>query len=169
MDNLVWIKEGEKYFLKTENNVLIVLTHQTIANAIVTINQKNYSIYRKGSWRPAFYIKEEETEIVKLSHNFWGSNGKIICWDDTVYKCEYLNKGGLKLRFLDGENELFSYNLTVEPQKQTISFSIGNSMEDAEKLLLLVALGMVLFASLVGDNISSNDDNATMMLMVAAS
>ncbi len=168
MKNVKWIKDSEKYFLKNDEALLIELTSQSVGSVSVTINQKNYSIYRKGSWRPSFYIKVEETEIVKLSHGFWGSSGKILCWDDTVYKCEYLNKGGLKIRVLDGQQELLSYFLPREAKQRSVSFSIGTSMEDAEKLLLLCALGLVLFNSLVGEDYSNNDDNSTFLLMVAA-
>lgn len=169
MKNLRWVKEGEKYFLKSDDTSLIILNISPQAGADFILNEKEYVIKRRGIWNPAYYVTESGIEILKLTHSFWGSKGRIICWDDTIYKCEYLNKGGLKVRFLEEENELLSYYLSLEEKQQKISFSIGNYMEDGEKLLLLVAFGMVLFTSLVGENYSNNDDNSALLLFVAAS
>ena len=169
MKNLKWVKEDQKYFLKNDHTLLLTLNFHAAAIADFILNEKEYLVNRKGSWNPAYYVTASGKEIIKLTHSFWGSRGKIICWDNTVYKCEYINKGGLKVRFLDGENELFSYYLSTETKQLTISFNIGTHMEDAEKLLLLSVLGMVLFTSLAGENFSKNDDNSTLLLLAATS
>jgi hypothetical protein len=169
MKNLKWIKEDQNYFLKSDDASLIKINITSVNFADFILNEKEFVIRKKGAWNPAYYVTESGKEIIKLTHSFWGSKGKIICWDDTVYKCEYINKGGLKVRFLDEENELLSYYLSLESKQQPINFNLGTSMEDAEKLLLLVALGMLLFTSLIGENYSNNEDNSSLLLFVAAS
>jgi hypothetical protein len=169
MKNLKWIQDGQKYFLTNDETLLLTLNFLPAAGADFILNEKEYLVNQKGSWNPAYYVTASGKEIIKLTHSFWGSKGKIICWDDTVYKCEYINKGGLMVRFLDGENELLSYYLSTKTKQLTIGFSIGTYMEDAEKLLILAALGMVLFTSLAGENFSKNDDNSNLLLLLAAS
>lgn len=165
MNNLYWVKENGKHLLKNNDNVLIELSINVTGQSIFTINQKQYTIGRKGFWNAYYYIADGNLELVKIIHSFWGSNGKIAFTDSTSFTSEYKAKSGtLHMRFLDGDKEILCYKSLIENSKPTLQFTIGTSMVDAEKLLLLAALGKVLFSTLFNDGNSSDDAAAAILL-----
>lgn len=168
MNNLHWVKENGKHLLKNDATVLIELLINVTGQSSFTINEKQYTIGRKGFWNAYYYINDGSTEIVKIVHSFWGSNGKIAFTDGSSFTSEYKAKSGtLNMRFLDGDKEILSYKSLIENNKPMLQFTIGTSMVDAEKLLLLAALGKVLFSTLFNDGNSSDNDVATSILLTS--
>lgn len=168
MRNLKWIKEDKRYLLKSDESSMIDLTITSAGAASFFIANKQYQVSKKGFFSPAYIVQSEGEEILKLSHGFWGSSGRIAFSDGSVYTSEYKNKGGLKMRFMDGENEILSYGRNVENKKLVPSFSIGISMVDADKLLILAALGVIIFQCLFSED-SSGDDAAFLATIAASS
>lgn len=167
MNNLYWVKEGNKHLLKNEENVLIELGINMVDPSFFTISNKHYSIGRKGFWN-AYYIQEGNMEIAKIVHSFWGSNSRIVFADGSSFTGEYkVKQGNLQLRYLDGDKEILSYKALLEHGKPSFHFSVGTSMVDAEKLLLLAALGKVIFTLLYSDGQSNDDLNAILLFASA--
>jgi hypothetical protein len=167
MNNLYWIKENGIHLLKHNDTILVELSINIIGNSLFIIDQKNYTISRKGFWNDYYYITDGSTELVRITHNFWGSNGKISFSDGSCFVSEYKTKGGvLYMRFIDGDREILCYKTVLEKQNHSSQFQVGTSMVDAEKLLLLSALGKVLFATLFNDG-NSVDDGATSILLTS--
>lgn len=162
MTNLQWVREGDTCLLKDQEMVLIDLRLQHGGNASFFIQQKKYTITRKGFWIPVHHLVQNNVPVLKMMHGFWGSNAKIVFEDGSTYGMEYRNKNGLQIIFLDGDQEILSYGTVLNEQQPVMSFHIGIAMEDAEKLLLLAALGMTISACIFKEN-SSDDAIITMI------
>ncbi len=166
MKNIQWIKDGKKELLKKEDEVLIDLSFQPGGVSHFSINNKNFAVNRKGFWNPVYSVTENEKEVLLLSHNFWGSNGKLVFADGAVYACVYQNKGGLKMKFLKGDMEILSYGLEMKNHRPETTFHLGIALVDAEKLLLLAALGKVIFSTLFMEDSSGDDFLLSTLLLV---
>jgi len=165
MNDLYWVKENGKYLLKNNDAILIDLSMNTTGQSVFTINNKQYTIARKGFWNAYYYIADGYTEVLRIVHSFWGSNGKIAFADGSSYISEYKAKSGvLCMRFIDGDKEILSYKTMLQKHSLSLDFTVGTSMVDAEKLLLLAALGKVLFTTLFNDG-SATDDATTSVLL----
>ena len=68
------------------------------------------------------------------------------------------------MRFTDAGNEILCYGLAFENKHPIVTFTIGMEMIDAEKLLILSALGMVLFAGIYRE-IGGDSDATTLALL----
>jgi hypothetical protein len=167
MEKLNWTKKGHTHILKNGESVLLTLHIHPTTGADFILNGKEYTIGTKGIWSRYYYITSGENEILKLTHNFWSSKGKITFNDGSECTNEYTSKGGLKLRFADAENEILSYSMVFENKKPTLKFKLGLEMIDAEKLLILAALGMTLFSGILQE-IGGDGDAATMVLLATA-
>ena len=157
MENLKWVKEDKNYILKNDEVAMVNLSISLAKGSSFIIHDKQYQISRKSFWKTGYLVRYNDKEILTLSDNFWGSNGKILFNDGTVYSINFKTKGGLKMRFMDGENEILSYTTAIENKKNVIVFSIGTATTDAEKLLILSALGMMIFTISFGDDASGDD------------
>lgn len=167
MKNLKWLKVGNKYLLKTEETVLVDLTINLTGTSIFIIGSNEYQVSRRGFFSPVYTILSKEEKVLTLSHSFWGSEGRIVFNDGSVYTSNYKNKDGLKIRFMDGEHEIITYGRTIENKQSVPFFSIGISMIDADKLLMLAALGAIMLDCLYREN--SVEDENSMLLLVATS
>lgn len=168
MEKLSWTNEGNKYFLKSGESILMTLQVYPAATAEFNLNGKKYVISTKGIWNPCCYITSEEKEILKLTHNFWSSKGKIVFLDGTECNSEYTSRGGLKLRFSEAEKEVLSYGVSFENKRPHLIFKLGFEMIDAEKLLILAALGMTMFSSLFKE-IAGESDSTTLPTLLLLS
>lgn len=148
MENLQWIKEGDKFHLKNNEEVLVDLSFKLNRHSNFSIHNKKYTLVRKGFWNPSYFIFQEDKEMVKLSHSFWGSAGKIIFNDGTNYKSIYKSNNGIKLLFLDGNEEILFYEIIFSERRSVMRMKIGISLIDAEKILFLSVLGFVMFYSI---------------------
>lgn len=167
MKNLKWVREDKKYLLKNDETTMIDLSVNPSNTSSFVIDNKQYQVFHKGFFSPVYIVQSNEKEILKLSHSFWGSNGKIVFNDGTVYTCDYKNKGGLTMRFMDGDNEILSYGRSIENKNVVPFFSIGIAMVDAEKLLVLAALGFIMVQCLFKEDDASDD--ASLLLVITAS
>jgi hypothetical protein len=102
--------------------------------------------------------------VVKITHSLWGGNGRIVFGDGKTYSTSYTNKCGLKLRFLKDENEILVYGIEFVNKKPTLAFSIGIAMIDVDKILILSAVGMIIFSSIFKEMASGSDATTTAML-----
>ena len=165
MKNLQWQKTQNAYLLKNEEEVLLDLTLNPAKTSYFTLDNKKFSIKITGFWQPIYSVFEGDNEIAKLTHNFWGSDGKISFNDDTFFTSQYKYKGGFKLIFADGENEVLRDGTEVIEKKHEVTFSVGFAMVDAEKLLILAALGKVIFTTLYME--ASGDDVMASLLLLS--
>jgi hypothetical protein len=146
VNNLKWISDGQKKMLMSEGHILVSLHIRSAINAEFLLNDKTYSIRTKGIWNPSYGVFSADQEIITLSYSFWTTKGRIVFNDGAVYESAYTSKGGLKLRFLNNGHEILSYGYVFENKRPSMVFSLGTDMIDAEKLLLLAALGMTMFS-----------------------
>ncbi len=158
MQNLKWINEGNRYILKNGEEVMVDLLHSLSGNDTFFINKKKYSIVCKGFWNPRYEIKLEEKTILRFSYGIWKNSGTIVFADGSQYQSDYRSKNGLKMRFLDNDSEIMVYSIEHNhPKNVSMGFYVGIVMEDAEKLLILAALGMSVFSSQLREMISGED------------
>lgn len=157
MKNLTWIQEDEKWRLKNDEAILVDVTINLASTSTFSIEHKQYQVVKKGFFSPVYIVQSNEGDILNLSHSFWGSKGRIVFNDGAIYSCDYKYKGGFKMHFMDGDNNILSYARAIENKKTVPAFSIGISMVDAEKLLILSALGLILLQSLFMEDSSDND------------
>ncbi len=169
MKNLKWTSQGEKHYLKNDEETLVDLTINPLKKPSFIINQKQYIVSNEGFWNPSYIINCNEQEIVKISHSLWGSGGRIIFNDGKIYTTKFTNKGGLKLKFLQDENEILVYGIEFVNKKPVLNFSIGTIMIDAEKILILSAIGMIMFSSIFKEMAGGGDAGADLMLLTAIS
>ncbi len=166
MKNLHWIKENEIYLLKNENQTLVTLTASLTAKSIFTIDNKQYYVTRKGLWNPVYIITSNDEVVAKLSHSFWGSNGKIVFANGNEYRTEYKTKRGFKLSFFDKENEILSFVTEIKNGQVSHIFNVGIALEDAEQLLIFSALGKIIVTNMYKE--LSNDDTILLLLTATA-
>ena len=164
MKNIKWINQGEKHYLKNDEETLIELTIIPLKKPSFIINQKQYNVSSKGFWNPSYIVSCNEQEVVKVSHSLWGNGGRIVFADAKIYTTKYTNKGGLKLKFLKDENEILVYGIEFINKKPILSFNIGTTMIDAEKILILSAIGMIIFSSIFKEMATGSDATTTAML-----
>jgi hypothetical protein len=164
MKNIKWIQQGQKYFLKNDEALLLTLNIHPTIGADFKLNNKTYEICTKGNWNPTWCINVDGTEIVKLISGFWSSKGKIMFSDGTEYSNEFTSKGGLKMRFLDSGNEILSYEVVFENKRPALAFTLGIEMVDAEKLLILAAFGMTIFSNIFKEMAGDSDTTTISML-----
>ena len=145
MENLKWFSEGSKFSLKNGDETIMKLSINLAGESICNINDREYQIYKKGAWNSLYYVFADGQEIARLCHGIWGSSGKIAFADGAEYNVAYRSKDGFKIRFMDEENEILEYGVVIMGIRTTMKFKVGISMIDAEKLLLLAALGMIIF------------------------
>jgi hypothetical protein len=128
-----------------------------------------YEIIKKGSWNPVYLVRSQAEEILKCSYPFWGSTGKVRFNDGSIYQVKYSNQPYFKLSFIDGDNEILSYGLTLGKNKPVITFSVSNSLVDAEKVLILAALGKKLIYGKFHAACNADDNDSFLLLTSAAS
>jgi hypothetical protein len=146
---------------------LVDLAINLTSTSTFVIGSNIYKVNKKGFFSPVYTILHKEEKVLTLSHSFWGSEGRIVFNDGSVYACNYKNKGGLKIRFMDGEHEILTYGRIMENKKSVPYFSIGISMIDADKLLVLAALGSIMLHCLFSEN-SVGDEASTLLIMTAS-
>ncbi len=131
------------------------------------MNEIRYEIHREGFWNQRYIVTKDGKEEATLSHNFWGSKGRIQFAEGITFCSDYKYKNILTLRFLDGESEILRYHVEGDSGKQFAEFSLGIAIVDAEKLLLMTALGMVMFLNIFNE--FNGGEDAGPFLMMAAS
>ena len=169
MKNIKWVNEGEKHYLKSDIETLIDLTITSLKKPSFILNQKQYIVSNKGFWNPSYLISCNEQEVVKITLNLWGGNGKVVFSDGEICSTHYTNKGGLKLRFLKDENELLVYGIEFVNKKPVLAFNIGTTLIDAEKILLLSAIGMIIFSTIFKEMAGGSDTESDLILLTAIS
>lgn len=167
MKNVQWIREGRNYWLQSDGTSLISLTVHPATGSEFILNNRKYSIRTKGVWNPASYVSVNGSEILKLTHRFWGSKGTITFTDGTIYESEYTSKGGLQLCFLNAGHEILSFRIVFENKQPVLKFTMGIEVIDAEILLILAALGMTLFSSIFEEMTGENDNTTATLLLTA--
>jgi hypothetical protein len=161
MRNVKWNINGNQYILKSTEEVLVKLTIEPGINPVFTLNEVDYVFSHKGFWNPSFFIHDKQKEIVKITHSLWGSNGKLDFNDGTVFISTYSNKGNLSLTFLQEENEILKYEIVFNNKKPVLQFTIGTSIIDADKVLILAATGMIMFSTIYKEIASGGDTSST--------
>lgn len=147
MKNLNWQKAGEVYLLQNGNETLLSLSFKLSGISTFVVGGATYQVKKKGFINPVCYVMAGDKEILKLQTPLWGSNGTITFYDGAVFKCDYKSKGRLAVRFLEGGSEILVYSYVLEDNRPVTTFNVGQAILDAEKLLILAALGFVMFST----------------------
>ena len=164
MINIKWLIKDSQYTLESENETLVNLTNIPGKNPVFTLNNTEYIVSLKGFWNPSYYIHCNKQEVVKITHSIWVSKGIIAFQDGTNYVSKYSNKGGLSLTFWQEETELLKYSIGFENKKPILNFSIGTAIIDADKLLILSTIGMIIFSGVYNEMASGSDITTTALM-----
>jgi hypothetical protein len=167
MSNVQWTREVDRYQLKNEDNTLVDLSMPISGQAVFTMGSKTYQVIKKGFWNPVYHLIQDSQLILKLTHSFWGSNGRIAFEDGAVYTNHYKTKDGLKMVIMEQDNEVLSYSIAFQKKERKTAFHFGSSIIDAEKILILAALGMVVFSSFFREAYPDDDSFLTTFLITA--
>lgn len=164
--NIFWEKEPGTFLLKNDGEILISLNYQPISGSVFKIAGKTYRIEKSGVWTTIHTIFSEERPILKLTQGFWGTKGNILFNDGSTFHLNYSNKTGFRLSFLDDQGtELLYYQTLFENKRPKISFNLGITLIDADKLLVLSALGFALFYPAFSEN-SSGEDSLVLLTFI---
>jgi hypothetical protein len=164
MHNLQWLQEDGKQLLKNNGTVLVTLDIKNSSNAVFMLNNRQYTVVQKGAWIPFTCVSFQGEEILRLSFSFWGSKGKILFNDGTQYNCRYSSKPSLKMQFADREDEILRYGIEFQNKRPVLTFTVGTTLLDADKLLILAALGRVHFAGIYNE-IAGGDDITSLAVL----
>jgi len=167
MKNLSWKKTGDSYYLASRSEELVKLQYEPDNKIVFWMNNEVYEVRRSGLWNQRYSVSRNNREVVSVSHNFWGSKGKINFSDGAQYTSDYKYKNTLTLRFLEGDSEVLSYHVGLDGGKRNAVFNLGVAMVDADRLLLLAALGMVMFLNIFNE-FNDEGDGADLLLLVTA-
>lgn len=159
-----WNKEGELYKLTNGNETLLTLRYSLSKATIFQIGKQQYTIEKKGFWRPYYLIYKGETLVATLRHDFWGSKGRLELANHTLYQVEYKFKSTLTLRFLHQEQEILSYHVETNGVVSKAVFRVGIVIVDEELLLVLAATGMTIFLGIFNE-FNTDDGDATMLML----
>jgi hypothetical protein len=166
MNTLTWKKVGDAYYLASPSEELVKLQYELTGKNVFWLNHEVYEVRRSGFWNQRYAVYKNNQEVVSVSHNFWGSKGKIQFSDGTHYSSDYNYKNTLTLSFLDAGAEIVSYCVGTENGKQQTILNLGIALVDAERLLVLTTLGMVMFLNIFNE---FKEDDGDFLVMVAAS
>lgn len=164
MKNMKWIQVEKRHHLMSNDELLTDLLVKPGGTSLFSINDQNYSIKQGGIWQPVYTVYAEDRELLKLTHSFWGSHGKIIFNDGTNYVTSYSTKKGFTIRIMDGENEILCYKKSLQQSVPYQRFTTGTAIVDAEKLTVLAALAKTIMVSMFSDG-----DDMTSSLIVLCS
>ncbi len=167
MNKPVWKKVGDSYLLTSSEEELIRLNYRVGNACSFAISKMEYSAERKGFWSQHYEVIQNGIKTATLSFNFWGSKGHIQFEDGTRYQSNFTYKNVLTLKFTEGDSEILRYYVNGEPGKQYAAFSLGMVMLDADKLLIMAALGMILFLSIFNE-FNSDGGDVPMVIVVSA-
>ncbi|MFY7965579.1 MAG: hypothetical protein ACOVO1_11820 [Chitinophagaceae bacterium] len=165
MQNLHWKKVDNTHFLCGENETLLTLQINTNGNSSFKINSKEYTISKKGFWNPVIHIDAENTHILTLTHSLWGNSGRVVFYDGKTYTSYFKTGSHFKYSFLNNDREILSYNNIFVDKKSYLQFQIIEALLDADKLLILAALGMKVFSTYSKE--ISGDDGTFFLLTIA--
>jgi hypothetical protein len=165
MNNLRWYKTGDAYYLASPAEELVKLQFELVGKTLFWMNHEVYEVRRSGFWNQRYAVYKNNKEVVSVSHNFWGSKGNIKFTDGIEYTSDYKYKNTLTLLFLDGDAEILSYHVGNEKGKHQTIFNPGIALVDAERLLLLATLGMVMFLNIFNE--FKEDDSSFLLLATA--
>lgn len=167
MQHLTWKKKGDAYYLATPDEEVVKLLVEKPCKAIFWLNDEVYEIKRSGFWSPKYAIYNNSKEVLSLSYNFWGGKGKIQFPDGPHYTSSYCCSSTMTLRFMDGDNEILNYGVSNEGINQKVIVNVGIALIDADRLLILVALGMAMFLNMLHEHME--DDDTILIVTAAAS
>ncbi|MCZ8214896.1 MAG: hypothetical protein O9262_01590 [Cyclobacteriaceae bacterium] len=161
-----WSKEGELYKLINGRETLLTLKYNLLKASTFHIANQEYTIEKKGFWRPHYLIYKGDILVATLRHDFWGSKGKLELANHTMYQVEYKFKNTLTLRFLHQEQEILSYHVETNGVVSKAVFRVGVVIVDEELLLVLAATGMTIFLGIFNE-FNTDDGDATLLMLSA--
>lgn len=163
MNNLAWRKLGDAYYLASPNEELVKIQLESGSKAVFWMNNEVYEVKRSGFWNQRYAITRGQREIAVVTHTFWGSTGKISLYDGTTCTSEYHYSSKLTMRFAEGSGEILRYQAVTENGVHKPVLTLGISMVDADKLLLLATLGMVMFLNFFNEFENDGDVGAILL------
>lgn len=164
MNNLTWQKKGDAYYLASPIEELVKLQYEPTGSTTFWLNQETFEVKRSGFWNQRYCVFKKNLEIVSVSHNFWGSKGSIKFSNGGYYTSDYTYKNTLTLLFLDGSTEILSYHVSKKNDKHEIILNLGIALVDAERVLILATLGMVMFLNIFNE---FKEDNGDLLVLLA--
>lgn len=151
MGNLTWTKSGDQYLLASPKQELVKLRYQSIGKTTFWLNEVTYEVKRSEFSNRRYTVYASDQQVLSLRNNFWGSKGIIQFPDGTQYLSDYTRKNTLTLHFLDPDTEILSYSVETSSGRQQVVLNLGWALLDADRLLLLATLGMVIFLNIFNE------------------
>ena len=168
MENLSWTKSGNHYLMASTSQEFVKLQFQTTGESTFWMNEERYKVKKSGFWNQRYTVYTDNKEVLTLTHNFWGSKGTIHFSDGTQYQSDYAHKNILTLLFLDQHTEILRYSVDSKNGKHQAVLNLGLALVDADRLLLLATLGMVIFLNIFNEfNDSGGEADAFFMVSAA--
>lgn len=147
-----WQKNGNQYLLVNNNEILVRVSRDAHYKSVFEMDNKLYHYRPKGFWNPTYIVTHKDEEILQLKNSWWGGDGQIEFKDKSQYAVRISSRNGLQLQFLDGDREILLYGSKIENRKMKMTFSVADAIIDAEKLLIMAAIGFITFAPYVAEN-----------------
>lgn len=146
MINLKWQQNNDWLSLEKEGEVLLVMTVPFAGRCLFRIGTREYRIQPKGLWNPNWFVLIGDAEEARLTHKVWSTKARLKFADGALYTCRYTSSPFLQLQFLQGEEETISLGIrTTSPGRWELLFNVGKVLPDADRLLILAAIGMAKF------------------------
>lgn len=147
-----WQKDKEVYLLVNNNEILIKVFMDLNNKAMFEINNKLYQFKHKGFFNPVYFVTCEGQEILHLKNSLWGGKGYVEFSDTAHFSLKISSGSDFKLQFFDGVQEILTYGYKIEKKKSKMTFAVGEAIIDADKLLILSAVGLITFTPYIAEN-----------------
>ncbi len=157
MKDLRWEKDGNGvYQLQNGTETLVRLFYSATGKPSFELGGTHYAVARKGFWNIRYVARRtrpaQQEEHLSFSHNFWGQGGTLTFSDGSVYKAAYKLSKTLSLLIRDQSGrQVLSYHVeNPAPGAKTV-LQPGNDFLDGDKLLVMAALGMIVFLGMFNE------------------
>jgi hypothetical protein len=162
-----WIRQNDQYQLINQGETLVSVTIRQHKHAEAIINGVGHDIRLTGFWNPGYTVTNNSGTVLTLTHSFWGSKGKIRFADGSTFSSQYLNHRNLELQLQQDGAMVVSYAVSYAAGRPVMVFQAGIALEDAEKLLILAALGLTMFSAILTETQAGTDTNAFLISSVS--
>jgi len=168
MADLFWTKTGDAYYLASSTEELVKLQFDGSSKIIFWMNNEVYEVRRLGWWSRSIAILHKHQEVLVATQRSCGSGGTVTFADGAQFLIDYKSSGPFVLRVMDGQSEILRYRASEDHGQKTAILTLGITLIDAERLLQLATLGMVLFLTRFKDCRTSGNDEDILLLVTAA-
>lgn len=143
--NLKWQKQNDWFLLKSAEETLVTVNFKLGNKSIFSISSVNYQLESKGFINQGLLVKANGQEVLEIKNGFWETKSTLTFVDGTIVKQDFKHNGKLALRYFNNEGNILIYSYKTIDRRIKETFSVGEVFIDAEKFLILAALGIIIF------------------------